>query len=90
MSQEHLDTIFEFPCSFAVKAMGLAADDFDLLVVSIIRQHVPNLSEGAVKCTPSTAGKYVSVTVSFEAQSREQLDNLYRDLSGNKRVLMAL
>ncbi len=84
------DQLMEFPCSFAIKAMGLATDDFDALVVSLIRPHVKDLNEGAVSSKPSKGGKYTSVTVTFEAESREQLDNIYRSVSGHERVLMAL
>ena len=90
MTQERPDTVMEFPCSFAIKAMGLAADDFDALIVTIVRQYVPNLSEGAVRSKPSAAGKYLSVTITFEADSRAQLDDIYRALSAEKRILMAL
>ena len=55
------ETLFEFPCQFSVKAMGLAADDFDALVVSIVSRHVPGLGEGAVQTRPSSGGKYLSV-----------------------------
>lgn len=90
MTQERPETIMEFPCTFAIKAMGLAADDFDALVFSLVRPHVPDLSEGCVRSKPSAAGKYASVTVTFQAVSRAQLDNIYRALSGHERVLMAL
>ncbi|MCB1831687.1 MAG: DUF493 domain-containing protein [Chromatiaceae bacterium] len=84
------ETLLKFPCQFSVKAMGLAADDFDLLVVQIINRHVPNLGEGAVTTRPSREGKYVSVTVTFEASSKAQLDAIYLALSANERVLMSL
>lgn len=84
------ETLLDFPCKFSVKAMGLATDDFDLLVVEIINRHVPNLGEGAVRTRPSREGKYVSVTVTFEASSKAQLDAIYQALSANDRVLMSL
>ena len=84
------DQLMEFPCSFAIKAMGLATDDFDALVVSLIRPHVKDLTEAAVSSKPSKGGKYTSVTVTFQAESREQLDDIYRSVSGHERVLMAL
>lgn len=84
------DQVMEFPCSFAIKAMGLAEDDFDALVVSLVRQHVADLNEAAVSTKPSAGGKYISVTVTFEAESREQLDNIYRSVTAHDRVLMAL
>lgn len=80
----------EFPCRFPIKAMGLAEDGFDVLVVSIVRRHVPQLAEGAVQTRLSRGGKYVSVTVTIEAGSREQLDRIYYDLSAHERIIMAL
>lgn len=82
-------SLMEFPCSFPIKAMGIAIDDFDMLVVEIIRKHYPDVTEGAVKTRPSREGKYVSVTVTINAQSREQLDNIYLELTAHERVLMA-
>jgi hypothetical protein len=90
MTHEPQQTLMEFPCPFTIKAMGAAADDFDALVASIVRQYVPDLGEGAVRSKPSKAGNYLAVTVTFEAESRAQLDNIYRALSGHERVLMAL
>jgi hypothetical protein len=83
------ESLMEFPCSFPIKAMGKAVDNFDLLIVEIVRKHHPDLTEGAVKSRPSREGKYVSVTVTINAQSREQLDNIYLDLTAHERVLMA-
>lgn len=82
-------SLMEFPCSFPIKAMGIAIDDFDMLVVEIIRKHYPDVTEGAVKTRPSREGKYLSVTVTINAQSREQLDNIYLELTAHERVLMA-
>lgn len=84
------ESLFEFPCTFSVKAMGLATDDFDMLVVEIVHRHVPQLSEGAVKTRTSSGGKYVSVTITFEASSKAQLDAIYQDLTDHERVLMSL
>ncbi len=81
---------FEFPCSFPIKVMGLAAEDFDALVVGIVISHVGDISEGAVSVRASRNGKYTAVTVTFEARDQEQLDALYRELSGHERILMVL
>lgn len=81
---------FEFPCDFPIKVMGLAEDDFDALVVGIIVSHVGDINEGAVAMRASRNGKYVSVTVTFEARNQAQLDALYRELSGHERILMVL
>lgn len=83
------ESLMEFPCSFPIKAMGRATGDFDMLIIEIVRKHYPDVTEGAVKTRPSREGKYISVTVTINAQSREQLDNIYLDLTAHERVLMA-
>ena len=81
---------FDFPCDYAIKAMGLAEPGFDALIVEIIRRHVDDIREGAVTSRPSRNGKYVSVTVLIEAHSRTQLDAIYADLTAHEKVLMRL
>ena len=90
MQETDEDTIMEFPCHFPIKVMGMAEDNFDALVVNIVRKHAPDLSEGAVKSRLSQAGKYISITVTVEAKSRQQLDNIYLELTAHEKVLMAL
>lgn len=84
------DTLLEFPCNFPIKAMGRAEGDFEALVVTLVRKHAPDLSEGAVKTVDSKGGNFLSVTVTVRATSREQLDNIYRELTACEQVLMAL
>jgi len=88
MTGDH--TLLEFPCDFPIKAMGKTENDFDALVVEIVRKHCPDLLEGAVKSRLSKAGNYVSVTITIQARSRSQLDNIYMDLTAHEKVLMAL
>ena len=42
---EQQDTLLEFPCQFPIKVMGPATDEFEYTVVTIVRRHVPDLSE---------------------------------------------
>ena len=84
------DSALEFPCEFPIKAMGRADDNFDALVVGIIRKHTPDFSDSTVKSRLSKSGNYVSITVTINARSREQLDNIYLDLTANDLVLVAL
>lgn len=80
----------KFPCEFPIKAMGKAGCDFDTLVVSLVRKHSPDLREGAVRTRFSSGGNYVSVTVTVQARSRQQLDAIYMELTSHERVLVAL
>ncbi len=70
--------------------MGKNDCDLDMVVVEIVRRHVPDLTEGAVSSRASTHGKYVSVTVVVNATSRAQLDAIYQDLVDCETVIMAL
>ncbi|MBT3196485.1 MAG: DUF493 domain-containing protein [Gammaproteobacteria bacterium] len=88
--QEHPETLLEFPCPFAIKAMGKAGDDFDAHVAALVRNHVPQLGEGAVRSRPSKKGNYLAVTVTITATSKQQLDAIYFDLTADERIVMAL
>jgi uncharacterized protein len=79
---ERSESLIKFPCQFPIKAMGYWAEDFDALVMQIVKRHVHDLGEGAVR--------YMAVTVTIEAQSRAQLDAIYRDLTHEGRVVMVL
>ena len=80
----------EFPCRFPVKAIGRDTDEFEAIVTEIIRRHVPDLSDDAVTTRSSSGGKYLSVTATFIAESQEQLDAMYYELSSHEQVLMVL
>jgi len=69
--------------------MGRSAADFDALVVGLIRRHCPDLYEGAVSTRLSREKRFMSVTVTIQAESRNQLDAIYRELTSHERVLMA-
>jgi putative lipoic acid-binding regulatory protein len=84
------ETPFEFPCRFPIKAMGKAGEDFDALVVEIVRRHAPDLNEAAVTLRESSGGKWLSVTVVIEATGKDQLDAIYRELSAHERVVWAI
>ena len=90
MKKSDEDTIIKFPCQFPIKVMGIASDDFDIVILDIIKKHVSHLPKDAVKSRLSQKGNYVSVTVIIKAESREQLDNIYYDLTEHKMVIMAL
>jgi putative lipoic acid-binding regulatory protein len=89
MSDEQ-ETRFEFPCRFPIKAMGRTGEEFDTLVVEIVRRHAPDLNEGAITLRESRGGKWISVTLVIEAKSKAQLDAIYRELSAHEKVVWAI
>ena len=90
MTELEHESPFEFPCQFPIKAMGKNIPDLDAIVVEIVRRHVDNLSENAVRTRESKAGKFISITVEIEAQSKAQLDAIYTDLNACPDIVMTL
>jgi len=84
------DSPLEFPCQFPIKVVGKATEDFEAFVVAIVRKHVGSEANIAVKSRLSRDENYVAVTCAFLADSREQIDALYTELSGHERILMVL
>ena len=73
--QNSNEELWQFPCQFVFKAMAFATDGVEDEIVSVIQQHIPG--DYSPKLNPSKTGKYVSVTVTFTATSKQQLDDIY-------------
>ena len=84
------DSLMSFPCSFPIKMMGRETDDFRQTVRAIVEKHTGPLDDDAIVASLSRNGRFVSVTVTIIAESREQLDNIYRDATAHDDVIMAL
>jgi putative lipoic acid-binding regulatory protein len=83
-------SLLEFPCRFPIKAMGRQDDGFEALVTGIIQRHAEPWPDEPVRVARSSAGNYVSVTAVVSAQSQDQLDAIYQELTDCPDVLMAL
>jgi putative lipoic acid-binding regulatory protein len=80
----------EFPCSFPIKIMGRTRDGFAQAIVEIVARHASDFDPATLEMRSSRAGNYLSVTATINAQSREQLDALYRELVAHPMVAMVL
>lgn len=79
-----------FPTAFPIKVMGRRADGFAQAVVDVALKHAPDYDPATLEMRSSREGNYLSVTVTINATSREQLDNLYRELTAHPMVTMVL
>jgi len=84
------DSPLEFPCSFPLKVMGHNRPTFEQYVVEIVRTHAGSPAIAQVTTRASRNARYLSVTVTFTATSRAQLDDIYRTLSVSEQVLFLL
>lgn len=82
--------IMQFPMAFPIKVMGKRADDFASTIAEVVRQHAPDFDPSTLEIRESKGGNYLSVTATINAQSRAQLDDLYRALTSHPMVSMAL
>ncbi len=83
-------SLIEYPSAFPVKVMGVQVDGFEGAIVAIARQFDPDFDAATVERRPSKGGKYLGLTITITATSREQLDELYRTLSTHPLVKVVL
>jgi putative lipoic acid-binding regulatory protein len=83
-------TAQEFPSEFPIKVMGRQGGELRALTQAIIERHTGPLEDSRVKTRTSADGNFLALTYTVLAASREQLDNIYRELTACKSVLMAL
>jgi putative lipoic acid-binding regulatory protein len=84
------DDILQFPCEFPLRIIGRNEDDFENFAFEFMREFVPDLMAETIRSRLSHGGTYLSVTMTFTAQSREQVDSIYQAMSGHERILFAL
>lgn len=82
--------LLEFPCEFPIKIMGLDTVEFHVIARALVEKHTGPLPDGAIRRSLSRKGRFVSITITVNAESQEQLDAIYRDVSGHEDVLVAL
>lgn len=84
------DSLIDYPSSFPIKVMGPRVDGFVSAMVAVAKQYDPGLDESALELRTSSSGKYLGITITITATSREQLDGLYRALSSHPMVKIVL
>jgi putative lipoic acid-binding regulatory protein len=89
-SDPRKDSLIEYPCRFPIKVMGAMADGFADALAEVARQFDPDFDPAMMELRPSKGGNYLGVTLTITATSREQLDNLYRALTGHPMVKIVL
>ena len=87
---EPTESLIEYPSDFPIKVVGIMHDEFTQNIVEVVTVHDPDFHAGKLEMRPSSAGKYLSLTLTVRATSREQLDNLYRELSSHPMVKFVL
>jgi putative lipoic acid-binding regulatory protein len=84
------DSLIDYPSRFPIKVMGTKVDGFVHAVTQIARQFDPGFDAATVELRDSRAGNYLGITITINATSREQLDEIYRALSSHPMVKVVL
>ena len=84
------ETLLTFPTVFPMKVMGRREDGFAQKVAEIVLRHAPDFHPDTMEMRASKNGRYLSLTVTINAKSKEQLDALYQELSRHPMVMMML
>ena len=83
-------SLIEYPSRFPIKVMGVQADGFIEAISHVARQFDPEFDASTIEQRPSSGGKYLGLTITVTATSREQLDELYRTLTTHPMVKVVL
>jgi putative lipoic acid-binding regulatory protein len=83
-------SLIDYPSRFPIKVMGSNVDGFVHAITTIAKQFDADFDASTVEIRPSSGNKYLGVTVTVTATSREQLDELYRTLSTHPLVKVVL
>ena len=84
------ESLIEYPSLFPIKVMGVKVDGLVHAISMIARQFDPAFDASSIELRESKGGKYLGVTITVTATSREQLDELYRTLSTLTMVKVVL
>ena len=84
------ESLLVFPCDFPIKMMGRDTPESHAIARALVEAHTGPLDDRAIRTRPSRNGRFVAVTITVSAQSQEQLDAIYYDVSAHEAVLMAL
>ncbi len=83
-------SLIDYPCDFPIKVMGQSRQGFAQAVAEVVVRHDPEFSASSMQMRSSSGARYVSLTCTVRAVSREQLDALYQELCDHPMVVMVL
>lgn len=84
------EKLLDFPCDFPIKMMGREQPEFRDAAVALIERHTGKIRSDAIRTALSRNGNFLSVAIMIKAQSQQQLDDIYSDLTEHEEILVAL
>jgi uncharacterized protein len=84
------ESLLTFPCDLPIKVFGRNQESFREAAVAIVRRHFVDFRDSDVAEQLSREQRYLSLTITVRAESRSQVDALYRELTSSDDILMVL
>ena len=82
--------LIDYPSRFPLKVFGNRSDEFEPIVLDLIRARCPQAEHIEVRRRSSKGGKYLALTLTFTVHSQQQLEQIYQDLYDCEQVVMSL
>ncbi|MDY6829084.1 MAG: DUF493 domain-containing protein [Pseudomonadota bacterium] len=80
----------EFPCRYPIKVMGEAGPGLPAFVTRTVEHHAGDLGAEDVQVRHSRNRNYMSITVFLQAESADQIAQLFAELKASPLVRMVL
>lgn len=90
MKKTSEDQGFQFPGVFEISAMGPAEAGLETTVPALLIEAGLTVVDETVRARPSSAGRYVSVAVTFRAESREDYEAAHNALRAHPEIKWTL
>ena len=82
--------LLEYPNRYPLKVLGKPSDDFEAVVLALVRARCPQAEHIEVSRRNSKGGKYIALTLTFTVYTQQQLEEIYQDLYECDQVVMSL
>jgi hypothetical protein len=84
------DSLIEYPCDFPINVLGLSHQGFAQTVAEVVMRYDRDFDATTIEMRPSSGARYIGLTCTIRATSREQLNALYQELCDHPQVVMVL
>lgn len=84
------ESLVEYPCDFPLKIFGQQHPELAQSVLEVVTRHAPDFVAASMEMRASRTAKYISLTCTIRATSRQQLDAVYQELCDHPLVKMVL
>lgn len=82
--------LWTFPCEINIKVMGLATHPIADITCEIAAQYCSKMDKDSLSVKKSRTGKYHSITLLVEFETKEKAEALYKALAARDEIAWTL